>query len=76
MKSDTHLFFWENVKKSVHLKLKTMSIACKFHVFDLMLTLYISYKKVRYHFYKHVRYYFYVKQQTSLYYNILLIRLK
>ena len=41
MKSDTHLFYWENVKKVVHLKLKTMSITYRFHVFDLMLTLYI-----------------------------------
>ena len=43
MRSDTHLFFWHNVQKSVHLKFKIMSITCRFHVSDMVLTLLISY---------------------------------
>ena len=38
MRSETHLFFWHNVKKSVHLKFKIMSITCRFHVSDMVLT--------------------------------------
>ena len=34
---DTHLFFWHNVKKSVHLKFKIMSIICRFHISDVVL---------------------------------------
>ena len=47
MRSDAHLSFWHNVKKSVHLKFKIMSITCRFHVSDVVFTLYISYKHVR-----------------------------
>ena len=36
-----------NVKKSMHLKFKIMSITCSFHVSDVVLTFYISYKHVR-----------------------------
>ena len=43
MRSDTHLFFWHIVKNSVHLKFKIMSITCRFHVSDIVLTLLISY---------------------------------
>ena len=38
-------------KKYVPLKLKIMSITCRFLIFDLVVTLYISYKHVRYHFF-------------------------
>ena len=43
MRNYTHLSFWQNVKKSVHLKFKIMPITCRFHVSDVVLTLYISY---------------------------------
>ena len=45
MRSDTHLSFWHNVKKSVHLKFKIMPITCIFQRFRCggQLTLYISY---------------------------------
>ena len=32
-----HLFFWHNVKKSVHVKFTIMSITCRFHVSDVVL---------------------------------------
>ena len=38
MRSDTYLCFWHNVKKSVRLKLKIMSIICRFHDYDVVLT--------------------------------------
>ena len=41
---DTHLSFWHNVNKSVRMKCK---ITCRFHVFNVVLTLYMSYKHVR-----------------------------
>ena len=47
MRSDTHLSFWHNVKKSVQLKFKIMSITCRFHISTVVLTLYISYQHVR-----------------------------
>ena len=39
-----HLSFWHNVKESQRLKFKIISITCRFHVSDVVLTLYISYK--------------------------------
>ena len=33
MRSDTHIFFWHNVKKSVHLKFKIMPIICIYQRF-------------------------------------------
>ena len=49
MRSDAHLSFWHYVKKSVHMEFEIMSITgtCRFHVSDVVLTLYISYKHVR-----------------------------
>ena len=41
---DTHLSFWHNVNKSVRMKCK---ITCRFYVFNVVLTLYMSYKHVR-----------------------------
>ena len=35
-------FFWYNLKKSVHLRFKIMSITCRFQVSTAVLTLYIS----------------------------------
>ena len=43
MRSDTHLFFWHNVRISVPLKFKIMSITCRFHVSDVVLAWNISY---------------------------------
>ena len=37
IRSYTHLSFWHNVKKSVHLKFKIMSITCRFHISDVVL---------------------------------------
>ena len=39
---DTHLSLRHNVKKSLRLKFKIMSITCRFHVFDVVLTLQFS----------------------------------
>ena len=47
MRSDTHLFFWQNVKKFVHLKFTIMSVICGFHVSDVVLTFYILYYSTR-----------------------------
>ena len=44
------LSFWHNVKKSVRLKLEIMSNTYRLHVFDVVLTLYISFKHVRNNF--------------------------
>ena len=41
MGRDTHLFYRHNVKESVHLKFKIMLFTCRFHVLDVVLTLYI-----------------------------------
>ena len=38
MRSNTQRSLGYHVKKSVGLKLKIMSITCRFHVFDLVLT--------------------------------------
>lgn len=45
-----HTSFWHQVKKSVLLKFKIISNTCIYHVCDVVLTLFISYEHVRYHF--------------------------
>ena len=40
--NDTHLSFWNNVRKSVYLKFKIMSITCRCQVSDMVLTFLIS----------------------------------
>lgn len=42
LRSDIHLSLLHNVKKSVSLKFKIVSITCSFHVFDMVLTLHFS----------------------------------
>ena len=50
IRSDTHIFLWHNVKKSVRLKSKALSITRRFQVFHVVLTLYLSFKHVKKHF--------------------------